>query len=304
MIRNYKKIISLIKIFFYKKRNFFLVFLPYCWLMLFFLFPFLIILKISFAKIARHIPPYTKLLNWDTQQLTINLNFENYLHIKEDILYLQAYIQSLQISFISTIICLLISYPLAWALYQSKYSIRNILLIFIILPSWTSFLIRVYSIIGLLENNGFINKILIWLGIIHSPIEIIYTDIAVYIGIVYCYLPFMVLPIYNSLKDIDYSIIEAALNLGAKPLKIFFKIILPLTKKGILSGVMLVFIPVLGEYVIPELLGGPNNIMIGKIIWQEFFNNHDWPVASALSIITLLIFIFPAILINKYQNKK
>lgn len=293
-----------IKSFFFTYGKKLLIIIPFIWLIFFFLFPFLIILKISFAKISRTIPPYTNLIKWHIKQISITLNLENYISIKDDIIYLQAYMQSLKIAVISTTICLFISYPLAWALSKSQKSIRSILLLLIILPSWTSFLIRVYSIIGLLDNNGILNKFLLWTGLIKQPLEIIYTDIAVYIGTVYCYLPFMALPIYNALISINYELIEAAYNLGAKPLKIFFKIILPLTKKGMFAGMLLVFVPTLGEYVIPELLGGPSNIMIGRIIWQEFFNNHDWPVASAISVVTLLTFIFPIIWFNKYQNKK
>lgn len=285
--------------------KFFLVLLPYVWFFLFFICPFIIILKISFAKTARTVPPYTNLINWNNnKEISITFNFENYLHIiKEDFIYLQAYIQSLKVASISTILCLLMSYPLAWALSQSKKSTRNFLLLFIILPSWTSFLIRIYSIIGFLDNNGILNKFLIFIHLIEEPLEIIYTNIAVYIGTVYCYLPFMVIPIYTSLINIKSSLVESALNLGITPIKTFFKVILPLTKKGIIAGIMFVFIPSLGEYVIPELLGGSDNIMIGRIIWQEFFNNHDWPAASAISVITLLIFIFPIILFSKYQSK-
>lgn len=297
-----KKINKIIKNFFICNAKKFLIIIPYIWLICFFLYPFLIILKISLASTAHKIPPYTDLVKLDDANVNVAFNLKNYTHIKNDIIYLKAYMQSLKIALISTIICFLFAYPLSWALSQSKKSIRNILLLFVILPSWTSFLIRVYSIMGLLDNNGILNKFLIWIGIINTPLEIIYTNVAVYIGMVYCYLPFMVLPIYNSLISINYSLIEAASNLGAKPTKIFFKIILPLTKKGIFAGMLLVFIPTLGEYVIPELLGGPSNIMIGRIIWQEFFSNHDWPVASAISIVTLLMFIFPIILFNKHKN--
>ena len=181
---------------------------------------------------------------------------------------------------------------------------RTILLLLVILPSWTSFLVRVYAWMGLLNNNGILNRCLLWLGVIDHPLVILYTNTAVYIGIVYCFLPFMVLPIYTALTRIDYSLVEASLDLGARPLKTFFSVIVPLTKGGIIAGSMLVFIPAVGEYVIPELLGGPDSIMIGRILWQEFFNNRDWPVASALAVIILLILILPIIWFHKHQNRE
>ncbi|MGD8106653.1 putrescine ABC transporter permease PotH [Pantoea sp. FN0302] len=277
--------------------------LPYLWLTLFFLLPFLIVLKISFAEIARAIPPYTELLSWADDQLTLVFNLANYLQLTDDPLYIEAYLQSLKVAAISTLICLLVGYPLAWAVAHSKPSVRNILLLLVLLPSWTSFLVRVYAWMGLLNSNGILNRFLLWLGVIDHPLAILYTNTAVYIGIVYCYLPFMVLPIYTALTRIDYSLVEASLDLGARPLKTFFSVIVPLTKNGIIAGSMLVFIPAVGEYVIPELLGGPDSIMIGRILWQEFFNNRDWPVASALAVIILLILILPIIWFHKHQNK-
>ncbi len=204
---------------------------------------------------------------------------------------------------ISTICCLLIGYPLAWAVAHSKPSTRNILLLLVILPSWTSFLIRVYAWMGILKNNGVLNNFLLWLGVIDQPLTILHTNLAVYIGIVYAYVPFMVLPIYTALIRIDYSLVEAALDLGARPLKTFFTVIVPLTKGGIIAGSMLVFIPAVGEFVIPELLGGPDSIMIGRVLWQEFFNNRDWPVASAVAIIMLLLLIVPIMWFHKHQQK-
>ena len=277
--------------------------LPYFWLVLFFLLPFLIVLKISFSEIARAIPPYTDLITWADDQLTLVFNLGNYLQLTDDPLYVDAYLQSLKVAAISTLICLVVGYPLAWAVAQSPASVRNILLLLVILPSWTSFLVRVYAWMGLLNSNGILNRFLMWLGVIDHPLAILYTNTAVYIGIVYCYLPFMVLPIYTALTRIDYSLVEASLDLGARPLKTFFSVIVPLTKNGIIAGSMLVFIPAVGEYVIPELLGGPDSIMIGRILWQEFFNNRDWPVASALAVIILLILILPIIWFHKNQNK-
>lgn len=214
--------------------------LPYIWLILLFLLPFLIVFKISLAEMARAIPPYTDLLEWADGQLSITLNLGNFLQLTDDPLYFEAYLQSLQIAGISTICCLLLGYPLAWAVAHSKPSTRNILLLLVILPSWTSFLIRVYAWMGILKNNGVLNNVLLWLGVIDQPLTILHTNLAVYIGIVYAYLPFMVLPIYTALTRIDYSLVEASLDLGARPLKTFFSIIVPLTKGGIIAGSMLV----------------------------------------------------------------
>lgn len=278
--------------------------LPYLWLICLFLLPFLTVFKISFAEMARAIPPFTDLVTWADDKLDIALNFANYFQLFDDPLYVDAYLQSLQIAAVSTLCCLLIGYPLAWAVAHSSSSTRNILLLLVILPSWTSFLIRVYAWMGILKENGVLNNVLLWLGVIDHPLIILHTNTAVYIGVVYSYLPFMVLPIYTVLTRIDYSLVEAALDLGARPMKTFFKIIVPLTKGGIIAGSMLVFIPAVGEFVIPELLGGPDSIMIGRVLWQEFFNNRDWPVASAVAILMLLLLIVPIMLFHKYQNKE
>lgn len=277
--------------------------LPYLWLILLFMLPFLIVFKISFAEIARSIPPYTDLVTWADDQISLALNLANYLQLTDDPLYAEAYLQSLQMAGVSTICCLLLGYPLAWAVAHSKPSTRNILLLLVILPSWTSFLIRVYAWMGILKNNGVLNNVLMWLGVIDQPLVILHTNLAVYIGIVYAYLPFMVLPIYTALTRLDYSLVEASLDLGARPLKTFFSVIVPLTKGGIIAGSMLVFIPAVGEFVIPELLGGPDSIMIGRVLWQEFFNNRDWPVASAVAITMLILLIVPIMWFHKYQNR-
>ncbi|MBA0166493.1 MULTISPECIES: putrescine ABC transporter permease PotH [Pectobacterium] len=277
--------------------------LPYLWLLLLFMLPFLIVFKISLAEMARAIPPYTDLVSWMDDKLDVSLNLGNYLHLLDDPLYFDAYMQSLQVAAVSTLCCLLIGYPLAWAVAHSKPSTRNILLLLVILPSWTSFLIRVYAWMGILKNNGILNNFLLWLGVIDEPLVILHTNLAVYIGVVYSYLPFMVLPIYTALMRLDYSLVEASLDLGARPLKTFFSVIVPLTKGGIIAGSMLVFIPAVGEYVIPELLGGPDSIMIGRILWQEFFNNRDWPVASAVAVVMLLLLIMPIIWFHKHQSK-
>lgn len=277
---------------------------PYIWLLVFFLVPFLIVFKISFAEMQVAIPPYTDLVEWLDGKLTISLNLGNYAYLIEDPLYVDAYLHSLEIAGISTLLCLLLGYPMAWAIANSSPSVRNILLLLVILPSWTSFLIRVYAWIGLLKNNGVINNILMWAGIIDQPLPMLHTDFAVYVGIVYAYLPFMILPLYTALLKLDYSLVEASLDLGAKPVRTFFSVILPLTKGGIIAGSMLVFIPAVGEFVIPELLGGPDSIMIGRVMWQEFFNNRDWPVASAVAIIMLLLLALPIMWFHKHQNQE
>ncbi|QTF07277.1 putrescine ABC transporter permease PotH [Brenneria izadpanahii] len=277
--------------------------LPYLWLLLLFMLPFLIVFKISLAEMARAVPPYTDLLSWEDARLALVLNLDNYLHLLSDPLYIEAYLQSLQIAAVSTLCCLLVGYPLAWAVAHSRPEMRNILLLLVILPSWTSFLIRVYAWMGILKNNGVLNNFLMWLGVIHEPLVILHTNLAVYIGIVYSYLPFMVLPIYTALTRLDYSLVEAAMDLGVRPMRTFVSVIVPLTKGGIIAGSMLVFIPAVGEFVIPELLGGPDSIMIGRILWQEFFNNRDWPVASAVATIMLLLLIVPIIWFHRHQSK-
>ncbi|EKN3345182.1 putrescine ABC transporter permease PotH [Yersinia ruckeri] len=278
--------------------------LPYLWLFLLFMLPFLIVFKISLAEMARAVPPYTDLVIWLDGKLDISLNLGNYLQLLDDPLYIDAYLQSLQVAGISTLCCLMIGYPLAWAIAHSRSSTRNILLLLVILPSWTSFLIRVYAWMGILKNNGILNNALMWLGVIDHPLVILQTNTAVYIGVVYAYLPFMVLPIYTALTRLDYSLVEAASDLGAKPFKTFFYIIVPLTKGGIIAGSMLVFIPAVGEFVIPELLGGPDTIMIGRILWTEFFSNRDWPVASAVATVMLLLLIAPILWFHKHQNRE
>ncbi|MEA9390611.1 putrescine ABC transporter permease PotH [Acerihabitans sp. TG2] len=279
------------------------IFMPYLWLLLLFMLPFLIVFKISLAEMARAIPPYTDLVSWMDGKLEISLNLANFSQLLDDPLYIEAFFQSLQVAAVSTFCCLLIGYPMAWAVAHSKTSTRNILLLLVILPSWTSFLIRVYAWMGILKNNGVLNNFLLWLGVIDHPLVILHTNLAVYIGVVYAYLPFMILPIYTALTRLDYSLVEASLDLGAPPLKTFFKVIMPLTKGGIIAGSMLVFIPAVGEYVIPELLGGPDSIMIGRILWQEFFNNRDWPVASAVAVVMLLLLIAPIMWFHKHQNR-
>lgn len=277
---------------------------PYVWMLLFFAIPFAIAFKISFSNSLIAMPPYSDLFSWDGKNLTLNLNLGNYLFLLTDALYFSAYVNSLKIAFISTILCLLIGYPMAYGIARMAPSARNFALMLVILPSWTSFLIRVYAWMGILKNNGILNNFLIWTGLIDQPLQIINTNIAVYIGIVYAYLPFMVLPLYTNLVKLDNRYLEAAYDLGAKPWKVFLKITLPLSRAGIIAGSMLVLIPVVGEFVIPELLGGPGTLMIGTVLWDEFFNNRDWPVASAVSIVMLILLMIPVMIFHRYQSKE
>jgi putrescine transport system permease protein len=249
------------------------VVLPYLWLLLFFVVPFVIVLKISFSDIDLAIPPYKPLLEWvGKNSLAIKLNFNNY-------------------AFISTVLCLLIGYPMAYGIARAKPAIRNLLLLLVILPFWTSLLLRVYAWIGLLKANGVINNVLSWLGVIHDPLNMLYTPFAMYVGIVYSYLPFFILPLYANLEKMDWQLLEAAEDLGCRPWQAFYKITLPLSRNGILAGSMLVFIPAVGEFVIPALLGGPNALMIGRVLWDEFFSNRAWPVASAVAILLLILLV-------------
>lgn len=277
---------------------------PTLWLGLFFALPFLIVLKIAFAEADIAIPPYTALLSMADQAFDLHVYFGNFVFLTEDSLYLTAYLNSLKMAALSTLLCLLVGYPMAYYIARAKSSTQSILLLLILLPSWTSFLIRIYAWIGILKSNGVLNNVLLWLGIIDQPLAILNTNIAVYIGIVYAYLPFMVLPLYANLVKHDYSLIEASQDLGARRLKSFWNITFPLSRNGIVAGSMLVFIPVVGEYVIPELLGGTNSIVIGKVMWQEFFNNRDWPLASSLALIMLLILMIPIHLFRKHQEKE
>ena len=277
---------------------------PFFWLFLFFLLPFFIVLKISFAEADVAIPPYTEIYSWADNQLSILLNLGNYVLLGEDELYISAYLGSLKMAFISTLLCLLLGYPMAYAIARASKEAQTVLLLLIMMPTWTAILIRVYAWMGILSNNGLLNNLLMKIGLIDEPLQILYTPLAAYIGIVYCYLPFMVLPLYTNLVKHDQRLLEAAYDLGAKPWKAFFTITLPLSKAGIIAGCMLVMIPAVGEFVIPELLGGPETLMIGKVLWQEFFNNRDWPVASALAVIMLAILMGPIIWFNRNQAKE
>ncbi|WP_044501505.1 ABC transporter permease subunit [Pseudomonas saudimassiliensis] len=278
--------------------------IPYLWMFLFFLLPFIIVLKISFSQAAIAIPPYEAIFQYANQALTIVLNMGNYIFLTQDSLYFAAYLGSLKIALVATLICLALGYPMAYAIARAPRERQMIYLLLIMMPTWTALLIRVYAWMGILSSNGLLNSVLLSLGLIDVPLQILNTDIAVYIGVVYAYLPFMVLPLYANLVKHDDTLIEAATDLGAGRIQAFWKVTVPLSRAGIIAGSMLVFIPVVGEFVIPELLGGPETLMIGKVLWQEFFNNRDWPVASALAIVMLAILLIPITLFHYNQARE
>ena len=281
-----------------------IVLIPFVWLLVFFLAPFFIVAKISLAELAIASPPFTRMIEWtDGGIVTIRLVFDNFIFILEDRLYLDTYLNSLKISITSTIICLLFGYPIAYAIVRSGPVAKPVLLFLIILPFWTSFLLRVYAWMGLLADQGTINNLLIYMGFIDEPIRMLYTEFAVYIGIVYTYMPFMILPLYANMEKLDESLNEAAADLGSRPTNTFFRITLPLTMPGIIAGCLLVFIPATGEYVIPDLLGGGNVQMIGRVLFNEFSRNSDWPVAAAVAIVLLFLLVLPIMVFQYFQGK-
>ena len=287
-------------------RRFALIAIPYLWLLALFLVPFAIVLKISLSDVALARPPYMPQFDWATGLWAFlsELDFENFVWLTQDDLYWKAYLSSLQIAFFSTLLTLMVGYPMAYGMARAPEEWRATLMMLVILPFWTSFLIRVYAWIGILSNEGFLNQALLWLGVINEPLTILNTNTAVYIGIVYTYLPFMILPIYAALERMDDSLIEAAEDLGCSRLSAFWLVTIPLSKSGIIAGCFLVFIPTLGEFVIPSLLGGSDTLMIGKVLWEEFFSNRDWPVASAVAVVLLLILIVPIVLFQRNQQKQ
>ena len=281
-------------------RKWLVIAVPYVWMFLFFLIPFFIVFKISLSELEISIPPYTPVFDifegWESIRAKIGeLDFEKYSFIFSDELYTSAYWSSIKIAAVSTFLTLLIAYPLAYGMARAPREWQPTLMMFVILPFWTSFLIRVYAWIGILKNEGLLNALLLNLGLISEPLTIMNTTTAVYIGIVYSYLPFMVLPLYASLEKIDGRLLEAAEDLGSPPWKAFWQVTFPLSIPGIVAGCFLVFIPAVGEFVIPDLLGGSETLMIGKTLWSEFFNNRDWPVASAVAVLLLLVLIIPIV---------
>ncbi|BCF99061.1 putrescine ABC transporter permease [Paraburkholderia sp. PGU19] len=278
--------------------------IPFTWLAVFFALPFVLVLKISFADLRLGIPPYTELVSVKDGVVHFALQLSHYAFLLQDSLYVATYLSSLKMAAVSTICCLLIGYPIAYYIARSAPATRNLLMMGVMLPFWTSFLIRVYAWIGILKDDGLLNHTLIALGVIHTPFRLYHTDIGVYIGMVYSYLPFMVMPLYAHLVKMDLTLLEAAYDLGAKPWTAFTRITLPLSKNGIIAGSLLVFIPAVGEYVIPELLGGADTLMIGRVMWDEFFNDMDWPMASAVTVAMVLLLLVPMAVFQYYQVKE
>jgi putrescine transport system permease protein len=279
---------------------------PWFWLLLFFAVPFLIVFKISFSWMQPMQPGYAPLFSWveETQRFVATLNLSNYEVLFTDPLYLNTFLYSIKVAAISTFFCLLLGYPMAYAIARCPPTTRNLFLMLIILPFWTSFLLRVYAWIGLLKTNGVINNTLLALGVIDEPLTLLYTDFAVYVGIVYSYLPFMILPLFANLEKHDFTLLEAAADLGASPVKAFFRVTLPLSTPGIIAGCMLVFIPAVGEFVIPSLLGRTDQLMIGTVLSAQFFGARNWPVASAVAIALLLMLLIPILLFQRYQRRE
>ncbi len=277
---------------------------PFAWLLLFLLVPFLLVLKISFADLRFGIPPYTALAQVKDQTVSLVLSLRGYALLFSDSLYIATYLNSIKMAAVTTVWCALIGYPMAYYIARSRPASRNILLMAVILPFWTSLLLRVYAWVGILRNDGLLNNVLLWAGIIDAPLEIYRTDLAVYIGLVYAYLPFFILPVYANLVKFDIRLLEAAYDLGARPWRAFLAVTLPLSMPGVIAGAMLVFIPSVGEYIIPEMLGGANTLMMGRIMWTEFFNNADWPMAAAITCVMVLLLLLPITLFQYNQVRQ
>jgi len=266
------------------RRRLLVLALPVLWMTVFFLAPFAIVLSIALAESAPGLPPY----DWPEGPQAASFRL-----LIEDPYYVEAYLRSLRVAAISATLCLLIGYPMALAIARAPEGWRTTLLVLVILPFWTSFLLRITAWIGILQDQGWLNALLLALGLVAEPLQLLYTDLAMYIGITYCYLPFMVLPLYATLAKQDPALLEAASDLGAPPWRAFLTVTLPLSLPGVVAGFLLVFIPAVGEYVIPELLGGPGAQLIGRVLWTEFFQNRDWPLASALAVVLLLALVLP-----------
>ncbi len=284
------------------------IFAPYAWLVAFFLLPFLIVLKISLSQTAIALPPYEPVLDlaagWEgLRQFLTGLSFDNYIGFAADRLYLSSYWKSIEVAAVSTAILLLIGYPVAYALARAPRNAQGVLVLLIILPFWTSFLIRVYAWINILQRDGLLNQVLMALRFIDEPLTWLATDSAVYLGVVYSYFPFMVLPLYAALEKMDRSLLEAAADLGCPPWRAFLTITIPLSRSGIVAGSLLCFIPIMGEFVIPDLLGSSSTSMIGQVLWLEFFANKDWPVASALAVVLLAILVPPILIFRRREAR-
>lgn len=275
--------------------------IPMVWLFVLAALPLLIVLDISLAEM--NITSVSSLWHWADDVLTLKLDFSNYLYLTQDPLYFNTYLSSLGYAAMTTVYCLVIGYPFAYFIARAPGHWRSVLLMLVMLPFWTSFLLRIYAWKALLADNGVINSTLMALGAIGTPIHMLHTSFSLSIGMVYAYLPFMVLPLYASLTKLDPRMLEAAADLGASPLKTFWLVTVPLTRRGIIAGSLLVFIPAFGEYVIPELLGSPRTLMIARVLWNEFFSNNDWPMASAVTIVMILLILVPMALFNRYNDE-
>ncbi|MDC8759580.1 ABC transporter permease subunit [Janthinobacterium fluminis] len=284
-------------------RNF-VIAVPFLWLTVAFLVPFLIVLRISLAEMGEGGGPFGTLMRFADGVFVLKVKVSNYLSIGQDELYLLTYLSSLKFAAITTALCLLIGYPFAYFMARAKATVRPILMMLVMLPFWTSFLLRIYAWKGILANHGILNELLLSLGLIGQPLHMMNTPFSLLIGMVYAYLPFMILPLYANLVKMDVRFLEAAADLGATPLQAFWRITVPLSKSGIIAGSMLVFIPAVGEYVIPELLGGPETLMIGKVLWDEFFTNNDWPMASSVTVVVILLILVPMAIFNKYKAEQ
>ncbi|WEX78082.1 ABC transporter permease subunit [Sinorhizobium numidicum] len=284
------------------------IIIPYAWLLFFFLIPFFIVFRISLSQTAIAMPPYTPVFDLaggvsGVLEKIRELSIDNYVWLTEDALYFNAYVSSIIIAGVSAFLTLLIGYPIAYGMAKAPRSIRPTLLMLVILPFWTSFLIRVYAWIAILKPEGLLNQFLMSVHVTGQPLIILNTNSAIYIGIVYSYLPFMVLPIYSALEKMDHSLTEAAQDLGCTPSTAFWRVTFPLSLPGVVAGCLLVFIPAVGEFVIPDLLGGSETLMIGKTLWNEFNSNRDWPVSSAVATILLLILVIPIVYFQNIQAK-
>jgi len=275
---------------------------PYIWLVLFFFIPLAIIFKISISVSEWGMPPYQDIFV-NNDGFKINITLENYVYILSDFYYIRSFLNSIVLAFISTFFCILIGFPLAFYIATSDIKLRNILLILVIIPFWSSFLLRVYAWKIILQNNGILNLILLKLGIISEPLQLLYNQYAVIMGIVYTYLPLMILPLYGYLNKFDLNLIDASKDLGLNRIKSFFRVILPLSLPGIIAGSLLVFIPVVGEFIIPEMLGGSDKLYYGKILWEEFFVNRNWPGASALAFTGIIVLVLPIIIFQIIYSK-
>lgn len=277
---------------------------PFGWLLVSFLVPFLIVLRISFIEMGNGGATFGNLISYTDGLISIKIKIATYLFIAQDNLYVLTYLNSIKYALITTVFCLFIGYPFAYFMARAQPSLRPTLMMMVMLPFWTSFLLRIYAWKGILSNHGLLNDLLLKLGIINAPLHLMHTEYSLIIGMVYAYLPFMILPLYANLVKMDVRFLEAAADLGATPWQTFWLITVPLSKSGIIAGSMLVFIPCIGEYVIPELLGGPQTLMIGRVLWDEFFTNNDWPMASAVTVVVILLILVPMGIFNKHQTQQ